>query len=459
MGQAFDLKKYLEQARSEGVTDSEGTFTVAREKALTKLARFALPDDYDWVLKIVQAANAWKCPRLIARQTRVATSFFFCPPREFFPSDSDIVTSLQQGTYDRGGPVDTLCMALRSLVDQVELSFVLASRRGSETGKPIFAGDDTTALDEKTREAWTSMKRTGLRLTVSHFTGKESFTGRYIPTFSSVERRDLKIAQVLVQKSYASVTEVSLDGMVVSNPCQHPRLGRGTIWRPCTFGALADEFDTKVETFLLDPRDRLSRLVVPAGVKQHGASYFYLRSLDWLALTYGMENVCCAPPNHEVCWIRHGAVVKRLFVPNSTLATTLTLYLDSAHLRSDIAGLSVHIDRGERQRAEAEFRLVTERLQSLPSHIANVLRDDDTPTETECTEDSELELTAAGYSVFTASLRFNMEEWGRTASEFMESLRRLALTGRLDARWKKWCLFLEADLKRLVFDSRRELRE
>ena len=55
----FDLGEYLQQARSEGRQDSEGSFTVAQDKALKKLAHFALPGKFDWVLKVVQAANAW----------------------------------------------------------------------------------------------------------------------------------------------------------------------------------------------------------------------------------------------------------------------------------------------------------------------------------------------------------------------------------------------------------------
>ena len=70
----FDLQAYLHDQRAEGVQDSEGSFTVAREKALTKMAHYALPGEFSWTLKIVQAANCWQAELLEIVQTRVATS-------------------------------------------------------------------------------------------------------------------------------------------------------------------------------------------------------------------------------------------------------------------------------------------------------------------------------------------------------------------------------------------------
>ena len=52
-----DLKAYLEAYRSEGVFDSEGFFTLDRQKAVGKLARYQLADDGSWALKVLQGAT------------------------------------------------------------------------------------------------------------------------------------------------------------------------------------------------------------------------------------------------------------------------------------------------------------------------------------------------------------------------------------------------------------------
>ena len=60
MSEGFDLGLFLQEARAEGQQDSEGNFTIAQDKALDKLAHFSLAGEYDWVLKVVQAVNAWE---------------------------------------------------------------------------------------------------------------------------------------------------------------------------------------------------------------------------------------------------------------------------------------------------------------------------------------------------------------------------------------------------------------
>ena len=182
----FDLKAYLDEQRNEGRQDSEGAFTVAAEKAALKLAHFSLPGEYDWVLKIIQAVNAWRADRLLVRQSRLATSFYFLPDQGVQAiSTAGFINLLTQGTLNNVSPSHMLCMALRSLVDQVNLSFVLAVRLGDVSSQPIFAGDDTSQLDPEVRRVWSALDRDGVRLTVSHFK-TVSYTHLTLPTILRV---------------------------------------------------------------------------------------------------------------------------------------------------------------------------------------------------------------------------------------------------------------------------------
>lgn len=411
--QGFDLKDFLAQQRSEGTTDSEGTFTVSKEKALTKLARFALPGETDWVLKVVQAVNAWNCPKLVIQQTRVATSFYFCPPDQAtFPTDEVLVKSLTTGV---GGSqtsiaVDELCMALRSLVDQIGLSFVLAIRRHGELGKPIFAGDDTSKMDAQTREQWANLEVEGLRLTVSHFKKSEGWLGRYIPTFSNIERRDISIYQILHERAFASETPIFVDGREITNLAYHPSLVRKDYFRPLLSGRdVGDGFSTRVypmrswnftrPSFFNQPSSTNNRVFITT------SNWMNLdRMLDWTPDYKFRSNMFFFEAgSHRAFWLRHGVVVQSNAFSNPTL-TRVLLFLNADDVRSDLSGLALQLDESSHQRVVSGMLAVGQLIAAGESHIRKELSADRKSTDD---NDGELQLDLeAGYSVFTESLQF-----------------------------------------------------
>ena len=464
---AFDLKDFLEQARAEGTNDSEGHFTVQHEKALKKLAFFALPKPYDWVLKIVQAANQWRCPHLIVQQSREATSFFFSPPSSNFPPDGAFVQSLKSGTYDGAGPVDTLCLALRALVDQVELSFVFASCRNGVMGEPGYAGEDMSKLGDRGRRAWASVNKDGFRLTVSHFLGKESITGRYFPSFTAQDRRDLTIAELLAAAAYSSSTDIYLDGLKVSDVCLQPKIGSTSIFRPCSFGVLATSPEGKPEAKLypLDPRLPKSRLTAPLKT-DFSASSFYLRTGDWLNLPQLKSPVGPTPLNHQILWVRHGVVVKRQQLANSTLASTLLVFRNSDQLRTDIGGLSVGVTEEDQQLTNLYLQLISSSLERLPTLLSRVLDESTSDRLRPRTEVPDFESKPPHLSTMedaSPSLLKTTFDWDlRAAASFskslLESSRRAFLVGRTGHRLREWVEFLEAEMARLTRDLRRTPR-
>ena len=56
MEQLSELEKFLHSQSTEGSQQGGGSFTLAREKALLKLANFQLPFAGAWAVKLVQAA-------------------------------------------------------------------------------------------------------------------------------------------------------------------------------------------------------------------------------------------------------------------------------------------------------------------------------------------------------------------------------------------------------------------
>ncbi len=362
MGEGLDLKAFLAEQASEGKVDSHGSFTVAREKALKKLAHFALPEPYDWVLKIVQAANLWRVPKLVIRQTRIATSFYFRPsPGEQFPSESAIITALESPVLDQGNPVHAIAMALRSLVEQARLSFVLAVRQHGEMCKPIFAGDDVSGLAPATREAWTNLRSEGVRLTVSHFQGSESLTGRYLPTFSRQQRRDVEIRRKMEERCFASAVPIDLDGRPLGVVFPRGDYFQTHRLRPLLLGRFPEGDRTLqgVEAVqVVSGRLPRNHLRVSTSPERPGQAWFLISGPDWRveSLTYRRLSSLLTPldretaeatSSHYVWWTRQGVVVARYRIQGQGHPdASLQLILPSDHLRTDLSGLKVDMPRG-----------------------------------------------------------------------------------------------------------------
>ena len=94
MKEASELEKFLLEQVGEGQHDSAGKFTLARGKALEKLANFQLPRETAWVSKLVQAAVAGGSSGIAVRQTPTDTFFVFEPPAGW------TLTSVEEAFYD-----------------------------------------------------------------------------------------------------------------------------------------------------------------------------------------------------------------------------------------------------------------------------------------------------------------------------------------------------------------------
>ena len=456
----FDLKQYLDDQRSQGQAESEGAFTIAQDKALTKLAHFALPGPVDWVLKIVQAANAWQAESLVVSQTREATSFFFVPTKESFPHDQEIVSALTSGNLDNSNPVYMLCMALRSLVDQAELSFVLATCRAGVLGEPIYAGDDISKLQSATRKKWSHLDSEGLRLTVSHFKASESMTGRFVPFLSGYQRRDTMIAGILENKAYASATSIVLDGRRVTEPALISGIGSGPDHRAIYLAVMEDEQEQSYLYPVLRSRKKLS---TPPGSLRRGSPWYILRGPAWryledhLGPSLRVERLLrprIPRTRHSINWLRDGVVVGRSTIVSKTAGSSVSLFAPAEDLRSDLSGLSVNFDDDTIAMEKAYAKQLgdsLERLQVKFRKIASqsVISRDHFEEE----DDSATPDLKAGFSIYTASLLKPIEKVGRGAGRLISSgYEKLASP---DARARclvAWCELIPEELKRVRAD-------
>lgn len=76
-----ELEQLLKEQYEAGRFDSSGSFTLEGEKALEKLAGYALSHETDWLLKVLQAFSHWRPPSLEVKLTSTETTFLAKDPR------------------------------------------------------------------------------------------------------------------------------------------------------------------------------------------------------------------------------------------------------------------------------------------------------------------------------------------------------------------------------------------
>lgn len=352
LSSGLDLEAFLKSQERAGQKDSVGSFTVASEKALKKLARFRLPDETSWVIKVVQAACLWESPILCMQQTRHSTTFYFCPASsEAWPTEQAVMSSLTGGVTSNGGPVDELSIALSSLVEQVGLSFVLTLSRDGEQNPPIYAGGDVSQLSKDQIEAYSKVSNGGIRLTVSHFLSSESRSGRLLPTFTSCARRDIPIADSFKLAAFAYPGEVYLDGRKLSPLTTHPWFGFSKSRRPVFMQGIPEPglpphlvYKSGFEDKLFSCRTHPQRAERSYG----GASNYR----TWLLCTahqpseyfyFGGEFVAphWTTKSHRILFARHGAVVSTKEFPTHEGVCEFTLLFNIDHEETDLTGFEV----------------------------------------------------------------------------------------------------------------------
>ena len=453
-----DLKSFLSEQRQEGQLDSEGDFTISAEKAIQKLAYFALPLASDWILKVVQAVNLWKVEALVVNQTRTATSFTFRPDPQ--PTPESLIRALSGTGLDTSDPVHALAMALRSLVEQAGLSFVLAFRKNGETGSPIYAGDDTSQLHPATRAKWSSLNNDGIRLTVSHFHASESITGRYIPTISKVPPRHRTILKTLQWKAYTSLVPIFVDRQRLTDPAQAPSVGYTSKFRALRLatlrgGSLHEGPHFEVEDF---PWNRPARQLRSSGPSLTGAPWFLLRTADWPYLAYVKRQLRGPIPlieiaPHRVVLVRQGVVCRAFSLRNTSLASSLTLVVPADHYRTDLSGLGLEVGEVERETITQIRHLVCNALGQYREEFVSVL--DSPPIRSAIKDDDQSEFGehTAGYSIFTESLGKTFSKVTGLLSAMHERNWHYGLfSGHQKTYLSRWRDFVLDDLERVIHD-------
>ena len=367
MSKQLDLGAFLSEQTSEGVVDSRGQFTVSHVQAARKLAKFALPRPSAWVTKLIQAANRWSCPAVQIRQTATETLFHFTlPSLGQIPTEDAIVSSLLSAKIGGQEALDAFSLALRALVEQARLSFILVADDGDLEPRPIYAGHYYGDISERARLDRRFRPKPGLSLTVYHRPPAKEDDG----LFDAVSRLRSYVPIIEELDKYCHVSQVSilLDGRRVDSLVSAPSLGLTETTRPLMFLGVEGlqyspprlplplDFDEKLVSLLSHPR-RIARGY--GGGKDFQAVFVVsARTGPGLADLLGPRRMS------RLVWVNDGAIVQDQVLGLTSRRVGLTIFANAQGLDTDLTGFTMLANAEFQSRRDEVLRGVAAVLKS-----------------------------------------------------------------------------------------------
>ena len=345
-----DLGRFLSAEAEVGRFDSHGDFTLDAPKAAKKLARFSMPHPYSWVLKLIQAATSFGTDRITVEQSKTTTSFFFQLPPQKVPTPKDLVGTMLQGKLESEEPLNRLCVALRAVVEQSGLSFVVGLRQAVKL-ETLYAGTYFSLLSDTERERHGACPHPGIRVTVGHRTEWLVHRGPKGPRLSTKLHRK-GIAEELHRHAFVTQVPLEIDGHQIGDPLQHPEFGFAAPLRPFLLLALPS-FEEEVlplagsfQNGLIVPlQASLERFKERAPHPDSAGGWVLLQILDaegYVAATTSSEVAKNYTFPSEALWVRDGVVIERWTLPlPTTKMMRLVLILNSQGLETDLTGFSL----------------------------------------------------------------------------------------------------------------------
>jgi hypothetical protein len=342
MTKQLDLGAFLSEQMSEGTVEGQGQFTVSHTQAARKLAKFALPRPSAWVTKLVQAANRWNCSAVQMRQTSTETLFHFTLPRlREIPTEDAIVASLLSGKVGGQSALDAFCLALRALVEQANLSFILVADDGFVQPRPVYSGHHYGALSERERMDKRFRPQPGLSLTVYH----RPPTTRDDDLFDVLARLRSYIPVIEELDRYCHVSSVPLllDGRRVDSLIESPGLGFSRSVRPLFFLGLnalshspesmplPQDFEEKLVSLLSHSR-RITR-------SYGGEGRFQAALVGQVQAFPPLLELSRLKRRSRLLWVTDGVIVEEEQLDVRTTAVGLNIFINGAGLPTDLTAV------------------------------------------------------------------------------------------------------------------------
>ena len=220
MEEQSDLYQWLKAQESEGTVDSEGAFSMDREKAWQKLGEFQLPFAGAWVAKLVQALNASpQATELKITQSRMMTEFVFSDVPDWSRAALESAVFSMEQKHSR--EMAHLAVAVRALA---QLKIHPFSLHYGHRDLVIWNG---SCFEDKVPEEGQTAKSQDdeFRLSVSHYPfGESPSLFRY--ESPQVKKVLLQISEALSQHCHVGPKPIKHDGRVINGLLNDRSIGQ-----------------------------------------------------------------------------------------------------------------------------------------------------------------------------------------------------------------------------------------
>ena len=342
------IYQWVENLANEGTWESEGRFTLDKDKAWDKLSTYQLPFEQAWVLKLVQAAVLAACESLQVRLTGSESSFRFVGQSRW--TEESVTRALFSADSAQDLALVPLAAAVRYLA------------RSADKLLALHYPDGTTQVwDGEAFHTETSPYPVeAFELTV--FSARKS--GRFWSLGASGLDDLAMIGKVLSNLAYPSPIPINLDGRLINGFSNDAQGGSTSHTAPIA--------------------------LLPVNPTLHLPEFRFLRDRDWrpekdelsarldgeLMAVYGEPLVCgalaCFTANvHEtveapsfssqpsyIKWVKDGVIIRAEKV-EARGSIGLTLLISAEGLRTDLSGLNLSLSNlyeERKRRARARIR-------------------------------------------------------------------------------------------------------
>ena len=374
------LDLFLRQQETEGVVQSQGHFTMAKERALSKIAEFQLPFHGAWVVKLIQcAATSGSAPirvDLVARESRF-----------FFQADWLSLEEVEREFFNPATDTDCALGHLLSALWAVGLREKWAFQIGTK-------GEDTTLIwDGQKLNRVQAQRHHDCTLVSVTQRSKESGALSWVKSLAKAGSLNAEILTTLTRWCYTSPVPLTVDGRRIDTLYNCPKHGVGLSSFPLSIGfgsgALPD-----VSIPLGTYQD------VPAAQDPRGPSFVAVKTpTDYVGLRAANDKsrgqlrpVAKAPvpflltthfkwvkdgntqswePSSEtstIHWVRDGVVVDEEKFTSFSSRCSVGVFLSAEGLPSDLTSFHLAECPEREERVEKAKRIVSETLAKLGAH-------------------------------------------------------------------------------------------
>lgn len=352
---------FVEQLRGSKGVDSQGSFSIDRDRALRLMAEKSLPFPYAWLVALGQAVFHSGSPKLEVKLTRLRVDFKFRYTRN--TTSEEMERTFLDPTADCEPAWQRLRKAVwgAALGEGREVSLTLGERRfdwskGQMTVGPLPQTSGTEACFSAGLK--TTRIKTALWKTVAALRARTDLTS------------EIKL------RFFASPFQVTLDGVRVDGLHRNPGNGFSPRNRPFSVFWLQGEDPLTLppaqsegweEPYPNSPLQFLSR-----GLKLHPstesvAGAVLLTAHASTGLEHGSSGDVVWSAHKRpstIYWVRQGATVGKEILPWGKLSVSLALVLSADNLRSDLTGFGLE-QEGRKQRRLLYLKQIKERLEGF----------------------------------------------------------------------------------------------